>query len=176
MSTLYVDNLVEKSSNHGVHIPGHMIQVINSNTNSEFSFASANTWVNTGLVSMTFPKALTTGSKVLVRIYATLGEHHNNTWGAATCLTIYENSVNKGDATWGIANANAQMTGNTSYTQYEGNRLVGEILFTPSVTNGTYTLYALQKGAGQKHIGGVANTGASVPQGTTQVTLMEIAQ
>ena len=54
--------------------------------------------------------------------------------------------------------------------------LVGELLFTPSVTNGTYTLYALQKGAGQKHIGGVANTGSAVPQGTTQVTLMEIAQ
>ena len=176
MSTLYVDNLIEKSSNHGVHIPGHMIQVINSNTNSEFLFTSANTWVNTGLVSMTFPKALTTGSKVLVRIYATLGEHHNNTWGAATCLTIYENSVNKGDNTWGITNGNAQMTGNTSYTMYEGNRLTGELLFTPSVTNGTYTLYAKQHGAGTKCIGGVVNTGSTVPQGATQVTLMEIAQ
>tara|TARA_B100000965_G_scaffold14609_1_gene10966 strand:+ start:10371 stop:10901 length:531 start_codon:yes stop_codon:yes gene_type:complete len=176
MSILKVDSILKSDGTAGVHIPGHMIQVINSNTNSEFTFTSANTWVNTGLVSMTFPRALTTGSKVLVRVYATLGEHHNNSWGSATCVTIFENSTNIGDATWGIANGNAQMTGDVNYTQYEGNRLAGEILFTPSVTNGTYTLYALQKGAGQKHIGGVANTDPAVPQGTTQVTLMEIAQ
>ena len=183
MSTLAVNTLqaqtgtkVSVSSGQTLYAPGHVIQVINSNTNTEFQFSSANTWVNTGLVSMTFPNALQTGSKVLVRLYATLGEAHDNTWGSATCVTIFENSTNKGDATWGIANANAQMTGNVSYTQYEGNRLVGEILFTPSVTNGTYALYALQKGSGTKVIGGVVNTDASVPQGATQVTLMEIAQ
>tara|TARA_B110000483_G_C17991518_1_gene463683 strand:+ start:212 stop:802 length:591 start_codon:yes stop_codon:yes gene_type:complete len=156
--------------------PGCSIQVINSNNNTKFSFTSSNTWVNTGLVSLTFPNALQTGSKVLVRVYATLGEAHDNSWGSATAITIFENSVNKGDATYGISNGNAQMTGNTSYTQYEGNRLSGELLFTPSVTNGTYTLYALQKGAGTKYIGGVGNNDAAVPQGTTQVTLMEIAQ
>ena len=183
MSTLYTDNIRANNASkitiptgQTLYAPGHVIQVINSNTNTEFQFSSANTWVNTGLVSMTFPNALQTGSKVLVRIYATLGEAHDNTWGSATCVTIFENSTNKGDATWGIANANAQMTGDTNYTQYEGNRLVGEILFTPSVTNGTYALYALQKGSGAKYIGGVANTGGSVPQGATQVTLMEIAQ
>ena len=156
--------------------PGQVIQTANSNTNTEFQFTTAGSWVNTGLVSMTFPNALQTGSKVLVRVYATLGEANHNTWGAATAITIFENSTNKGDDTWGIANANAQMTGNASYTQYEGNRLVGEIMFTPSVTNGTYTLYAKQHGAGTKVIGGVLNSGTSVPQGATQVTLMEIAQ
>ena len=169
-------NTITVPTGQTLSAPGHVLQVINSNTNTEFQFSSANTWVNTGLVSMTFPNALQTGSKVLVRIYATLGEAYDNTWGSATCVTIFENSTNKGDNTWGIANANAQMTGDTNYTQYEGNRLVGEILFTPSVTNGTYALYALQKGSGAKYIGGVANTGGSVPQGATQVTLMEIAQ
>ena len=156
--------------------PGQVIQTANSNTNTEFQFTTAGSWVNTGLVSMTFPNALQSGSKVLVRVYATLGEANHNTWGAATAITIFENSTNKGDATWGIANANAQMTGDASYTQYEGNRLVGEIMFTPSVTNGTYTLYAKQHGAGTKCIGGVLNSGGTVPQGATQVTLMEIAQ
>ena len=156
--------------------PGQVIQTANSNTNTEFQFTTAGSWVNTGLVSMTFPNALQSGSKVLVRVYATLGEGVHNTWGAATSISIFENSANKGDATWGIANANAQMTGDSNYTQYEGNRLVGEIMFTPSVTNGTYALYAKQHGAGTKVIGGVLNNGGSVPQGATQVTLMEIAQ
>ena len=169
-------NKISIPAGQTLYAPGHSIQVINSNTNTEFQFTTAGSWVNTGLVSMTFPNALQSGSKVLVRVYATLGEDNHNTWGAATSITIFENSTNKGDATWGIANANAQMTGNASYTQYEGNRLVGEILFTPSVTNGTYTLYAKQHGAGTKVIGGVLNSGSSVPQGATQVTLMEIAQ
>ena len=156
--------------------PGQVLQTINDTTNAEFSFTTAGSWVNTGLFSMTFANALQSSSKVLVRVYATLGEAQHNTWGAATAITIFENSTNKGDDTWGIANANAQMTGDANYTQYECNRLVGEILFTPSVTNGTYTLYAKQHGAGTKVIGGVVNTGASVPQGASQVTLMEIAQ
>ena len=50
MSTMRVDNITEKTSGAGVKIPGHIMQVVNSNTNSEFAFTSANTWVNTGLV------------------------------------------------------------------------------------------------------------------------------
>ena len=72
--------------------PGQVIQTANSNTNTEFQFTTAGSWVNTGLVSMTFPNVLQTGSKVLVRVYATLGEANHNTWGAATAITIFENS------------------------------------------------------------------------------------
>ena len=157
--------------------PGQVIQTINATTNNEFSFTSAGSWVDTGLFSMTFSNALQSSSKVLGTIYATLGEDYHNTWGAATMLSIFENTTNKGDDTWGVVNGNSQMTGHTSYTQYEVNRLVGSILFTPSVTNGTYKLYANQKiSGGTKVIGGAKNTGASVPQGATQLTLMEIAQ
>ena len=156
--------------------PGMILQTINATTNTEFQFSSANSWVDTGLFSMTFPNALQSGSKVLCTIYATLGEAFDNSWGSRTMISIFENTTNKGDATYGVVNGNAQMTGNASYTQYECNRLVGSILFTPSVTNGTYKLYANQKGAGAKYIGGVQNTDAGVPQGATQLTLQEIAQ
>ena len=176
MSTLFVNKIQEETPNNGVHIPGHMVQVVNQQADTKFSFSASGTWTNTGLISLTFPRALQTSSKVLVRVYATLGEAFDNTWGSATAITIFENSANKGDSDLGISNGNAQMTGNTSYTQYEGNRLVGELLFTPSVNNGTYTLYAKQKASGTKYIGGVGNSGAAVPIGTTQVTLMEIAQ
>ena len=155
--------------------PGMILQTINSTTNTEFQGASTS-WVDTGLFAMTFPNALQSGSKVLCTIYATLGEAFNNNWGSATMLSIFENTTNKGDATWGMVNGNAQMTGNTSYTQYECNRLVGSILFTPSVTNGTYKLYVKSAASYTKCIGGVLNNGGAVPQGATQLTLQEIAQ
>ena len=45
MSTLYVDNLVEKSSNHGVHIPGHQVQIAHGlNSQSNISPTASNTW------------------------------------------------------------------------------------------------------------------------------------
>lgn len=168
-------NKILVGSGQVLYAPGHTIQTINSNTNTEFQ-SSSTSWVDTGLFSMTFPNPLQSGSKVLGTIYATLGEAFNNSWGSATMLSIFENTTNKGDDAWGMVNGNAQMTGNTSYTQYECNRLVGSVLFTPSVVNGTYKLYVKSAASYTKCIGGVVNTGSSVPQGTTQLTLQEIAQ
>ena len=49
-STLYVDSLVEKTSGNGVHIPGHVIQVVRN------SFTAAhNTTTSTSYVSMGSP-------------------------------------------------------------------------------------------------------------------------
>ena len=154
---------------------GSVLQTVNTQVDTKATKSSTN-WEDTGLFSMTFPNALQTNSKVLATIYTTLGEAYNSGWGSATFLTIYENSTNKGHATYGIVNGNAQMTGNTSYTQYECNRLVGQLLFTPSVTNGTYKLYVKSYISYDKSIGGTANGGASSPLGTSQMTLQEIKQ
>ena len=191
MSTLFVNNLdtatgttitiptgkkLIGTDSATIKQPGMILQTINATTNTEFQFSSSNSWVDTGLFSMTFPNTLQTGSKVLCTIYATLGEAYTSSWGSSTLLSIFENTTNKGDATYGVVNGSSQMTGNTSYTQYEANRLVGSILFTPSVTNGTYKLYANQRGSGAKYIGSAANSATTVPQGATQLTLQEIAQ
>ena len=154
---------------------GSVLQTINTQVDTEVSKSSTN-WEDTGLFSMTFPNALQPNSKVLGTIYTTLGEIMNNGWGSATYFTIYENSTNKGHATYGIVNGNAQMTGHASYTIYECNRQVGQLLFTPSVTNGTYKLYVKSGANYAKTIGGTASTGVSEPTGASQMTLQEIKQ
>ena len=155
---------------------GSIIQTVNAQVDTRV-LKSSTSWEDTGLFSMTFPNALQSNSKVLGTIYATLGEVVNNGWGSATYLTLYENSTNKGHATYGIVNGSAQMTGNNPYTYYECNRLVGQLLFTPSVTNGTYKLYVKSGISYDKSIGGIALTSDVVaPTGATQMTLQEIKQ
>ena len=49
-STLYVDNLIEKTSGNGVHVPGHVIQVVRSSFT-----APHNTTTSTSYISMGSP-------------------------------------------------------------------------------------------------------------------------
>ena len=53
MSTLYVDNLIEKSSGHGVHIPGHVVNVTTASYNNGASYSANTSYVNTATVSYT---------------------------------------------------------------------------------------------------------------------------
>jgi hypothetical protein len=63
MSTLKVDSLVEKTSGNGVHIPGHVIQVVQSTRTTETASTST-TFSNTGLSLSITPKSNT--SKIMV--------------------------------------------------------------------------------------------------------------
>ena len=65
MSTLYVDNLVEKSSNHGVHIPGHVIQYASISTGTSYSTTSTS-YVDSGVDILFSPKIA--NSKIQVTI------------------------------------------------------------------------------------------------------------
>jgi hypothetical protein len=64
-STLYVDNLIEKTSGNGVHIPGH---VINYQKYTFSSYATSNSTNYVLIRSGTYtPKIV--GSKVLIQTY-----------------------------------------------------------------------------------------------------------
>ena len=59
MSTLYVDNLIEKTSGAGVKIPGHVVQIAyrNPDTYQGFRYSSSSTsFSDTGLVIQITPK------------------------------------------------------------------------------------------------------------------------
>ena len=87
-----------------------------------------------------------------------------------------ENTTNKGDDTYGMVNGNAQHQGTTN-TIYEANRITGEVLFTPSVLNGTYKLYfKAQTSSITFTVGRTSQSGAQNPRGQTQIILQEIAQ
>jgi len=160
----------------GAKMPaGSVVQTIQGSSNARYVLNSANTWENTGFVSLTFPNALQSNSKVLVRINVLLGEVGNSSWASRTAVTIFENSTNKGHSDYGICSASAHAEGSVN-TQHAVESMSGELLFTPSVTNGTYTLYCRAAIAFSKTIGGTANTAATYPVGNTKVTLQEIKQ
>jgi len=66
MSTLKVDSLVEKTSGNGVHIAGHVVQVVNSVHNTS-SVTDSTSYVDTGLSATITPKF--SNSKILVEVY-----------------------------------------------------------------------------------------------------------
>jgi len=72
-STLYVDNLIEKTSGNGVHIPGHVIQFHQHRYSNEHICQSSNAYQDVASSSFTFtPKSnnskLFIESNVSVRI------------------------------------------------------------------------------------------------------------
>jgi len=72
-STLYVDNLIEKTSGNGVHIPGHVIQFHQHRYSNEHTCQSSNAYQDVASSSFTFtPKSnnskLFIESNVSVRI------------------------------------------------------------------------------------------------------------
>jgi hypothetical protein len=67
MSTLKVDSLVEKTSGNGVHIPGHVIQVVNMDT-AAVTISTSSSLTGTDLLLDITPKFST--SKILVNINA----------------------------------------------------------------------------------------------------------
>ena len=190
MSTLFVNNLntatgttitvptgrqVIGTDSSTFKQPGMILQTAVAQSDSKITKDSTS-WVDTGLFTLQFANNLQTGSKVLCRFHVSMGEVHNNAWGSATYFSVFENTTNMGNATYGMANGNAQMTGDVNYTQYEMNRLTGEALFTPAVNNGTYKLYVKSAVSYTKTIGGCANTGGTVPLGATQLVIQEVAQ
>ena len=62
-STLYVDNLIEKTSGNGVHVPGHVLQVVHNISTGQVNSGSSS-YANTGLTATITPKH--SDSKVLV--------------------------------------------------------------------------------------------------------------
>jgi len=152
---------------------GSVLQTIQGSSDARYTLDSTDTWENTGFVSLTFPNALQSNSKVLVRINVLLGEVSDNAWASRTSVTIFENSTNKGHATYGICSSSAHDDGSVN-TVYAVESMSGELLFTPSVTNGTYTLYCKAPNSYARTIGGTASTSSNTPVGNTQVTLQEI--
>ena len=63
MSKLFVDDIVEKTSGHGVQIPGHAIQVVQATTTTQYSSTSTS-FVDSGLSVTITPKS--SSSKILI--------------------------------------------------------------------------------------------------------------
>ena len=83
MSTIYVDNLAEKTSGAGVKIAGHVIQVVEGSTSTPDSTSSTSV-VDSGLTATITPKFST--SKIL----ATASIPHHCVDVQQLCLTYIQ--------------------------------------------------------------------------------------
>jgi len=138
--------------------------------------SDSTSWTDTELISLTFDNTLQANSKVLVRFHTTTGEADlDGSWAAALFLSIFENSTNLGDDTLGLASAGMSWFGDSANAVYTSERASGELLFTPSVNNGTYTLRMRCMTAGKNRTVGATNsTHGNMARGNTQVVIQEI--
>ena len=87
-STLYVDNLIEKTSGNGVHIPGHVIQTQYATILGDVSTAS------TALVSSGLSKAFTPKyANSIIRLSVMGGRIYINSAGKQLDINLYVDGV-----------------------------------------------------------------------------------
>jgi hypothetical protein len=86
-STLYVDSLIEKTSGNGVHIPGHVLQVVQTESNTTISTNSTSTMVDSGFNCQITPKF--SSSKILALV--TLS-NVRKTGDTVTNVRLYRNT------------------------------------------------------------------------------------
>ena len=159
MSTMYVNKVQELNVGSGVHIPGHVIQVVSANgPNSTVSFTGS-TYTDINLSAAITPKFAT--SKILVK-FNFVNAQNNSGAGSYQLITrilrgstqIYE--VNR--SPWGNS-----ITG-------IGQMMHMEYMDSPSTTSAT--TYKVQV----KNASGGGNVSAHMGNSNAQVILMEISQ
>ena len=158
MSTMYVNKVQELNVGSGVHIPGHVIQVVSANgPNSTVSFTGT-TYTDINLSAAITPKFAT--SKILVK-FNFVNAQNNSGAGSYQLITrilrgstqIYE--VNR--SPWGNS-----ITG-------IGQMMHMEYIDSPSTTSATtYKVQVKNASAG-------GNVSAHMGNSNAQVILMEIA-
>lgn len=154
MSKLFVDDIVEKTSGHGVLIPGHTIQTVSNFITSDFNTTSTG-FVTTGLAQAITPSA--SSSKILSIV--SIGGWYIASGGSASA-TVYRGSTNIGNGNNGIMGI-----------ETPGLRMpcTGQVLDSPNTTSATtYTVYVRTSG----HSTYVSYSS----YGHFTITLMEIAQ
>jgi len=75
MSKLFVDDIVEKTSGHGVVIPGHILQVVNK-TNGTNVTINGSTNTEFAQIATTITP-IVTGSKIYVMVNLSIGSNYN---------------------------------------------------------------------------------------------------
>ena len=158
-STLTVDNIVGATSADTVHVPGHVVQVINGSYATAVSSAITS-FADTGLTATITPKSNT--SKILVLVNQQGCQKYGANTGLQLKLFRGSTELTKFESQLGI-------NANTSHDQNVGGCGVC-FLDSPSTTSAT--VYKTQL-ANRNGAGGV---GVQADAATSTITLMEIAQ
>ena len=166
MSTMRVDNITEKTSGHGVHIPGNIIQT-QIGYITAWTTSTSYALVSTGLAVTITPKFNT--SKVLVTV--TLNGVYTQEAAHYVRFHLYKASSNL----TGITTAHGQALASSSNETEYATGLSTVYLDSPATTSATtYTVYF---GSSHSTSVGVCNYGVG-GNGSTRSSIMaqEIAQ
>ena len=163
MSVLKVDSLVEKTSGNGVHIPGHVIQVVQSTGTNGTIYNTHGAYVTTPYTSTITPKFST--SKILATFSFSVLLRTNSSSSAAAGFSILRDTTRIVPT---LSNAHEMFISGTSVLS--GNRQNLIYLDSPNTTSATiYKLEAWLRYSGQ-------TTEFDSRNSTWSVTLQEIAQ
>jgi hypothetical protein len=163
MSTLKVDSLVEKTSSNGVHIPGHVIQVVQSTGTNGSIFTSDGAYVTTPYTGSITPKFAT--SKILVTI--SFSVLLRATGGSSAALGF---SLKRGSTRVTTSPSNTHEMFISTSGILSGNKQNFVYLDSPNTASSTtYALDAWPRYTGQ-------TTEFDSRNSTWSVTLQEIAQ
>jgi hypothetical protein len=154
MSILKVDTINEKTSGNGVHIAGHVIQVVQGTSTTYATSPTVNTYVDTGLTATITPKF--SSSKVLILHHAAVLYLNNQD----AIIRLLRGSTN-------IHHLNMYST----VTDYCMTTAAFQFLDSPSTTSAT--TYKTQYYTNQ---GTLLYNYANEVTSTATLTLMEIAQ
>ena len=163
MSILKVDTINEKTSGNGVHIPGHVTQVVNATFDTKTDLTSNGSYSNTHITANITPSS--TSNKVLVLVNTVVSVD-------ATVTNFRFLKVGRN----GTAVSNRK-TIRSSYVNTGGadvQDLTIHHLDSPSSTSSvTYSLMGDAQGQGMAVGGRMSSTSANQ---ISSITLMEIAQ
>jgi|9_EtaG_2_1085328.scaffolds.fasta_scaffold02935_3 ribosomal protein L18 len=155
---------------------GGVRQVKQVTANGEFGTASTS-YVNTGLVNLSFDNAIASGSKVLVQLETFLGEHYHGSWAGHAGITVFDGSTNIGNSgDSSFRSIHASTAGNDSgATQYLVMMVYGSVLHTPASTTPAYTIRLKSHNSSMtRYLGSPANGSTSYDTGGTRLTIWEI--
>jgi hypothetical protein len=157
MSILKVDTINEKTSGNGVHIPGHVIQVVEGTTTTQLAHNSTS-YAATSITASITPTS--TSSKILVTVTSNL---ESNSAGEFGWYSIHRGSTN-------IAESQIGQSSGTSGSPISP--ICIQKLDAPSTTSAvTYALYIKRTSATI-----VANINSGGINSLGVITLQEIAQ
>jgi hypothetical protein len=178
-STLYVDNLIEKTSGNGVHVPGHVIQVVQGVYSSVATVSTAANARSSVLFSATITPKFAS-SKILLTGHMS-GSSDSTAHVFWICLERGSTEIGQGDAAGNRRRAHSGIA--STFQNYSEGLDHGTINFLDSPNTTSATTYnvkiAHNSGSAQSyHINRTDNDGSGYdrPRTISCLTLQEIAQ
>lgn len=160
MSTLYVDDIAEKTSNHGVQIPGHVVQVVTDNASTEVT-NNTTSEVATGLSASITPSSSSNKVFALVTLPTQIGSNSGN--------IEVDYSLKRGSTVIAFNRAMVNVNGIVQ----EKREVSISKLDSPSTTSATTYSVTFKENS---QVGRYGSTMVCTNSTTATLTLMEIAQ